>query len=189
LTSRGPFGAALATPLEVLARDAGGNPVSSGINCSSPGWGHNGSHPRDNIASSPLPFMAGGFEKPESGIDVDLREMRSPVEQSTIIVTRCPAYGSLDEGTGESHAGSHAVGKPASSRGVRAHIHGHIQRCLGRSEHHFNVRSGDLVRGVVIDLPSLEQPVIDDNHGAAALLPHNDAQRKKRRFHTCQRRL
>ena len=149
--------------------------MSSGINCSSLGWGHNGSHPSDNIASSPLPFMAAGFEKPESGIDVDLREMRSLVEQSTIIVTHCPAYGILDEGTGESHAGSHVAPKLASSRGARAHIPGHIHRCFGRSEHHFNVRSGGLVRGVVIDLPSLEHPVIDDNHGVAALLPNNDA--------------
>jgi Icc-related predicted phosphoesterase len=56
-----------------------------------------------------LPFMAGVFEKPESEIAADLASLAPLVDERTVLVTHSPAYGILDLGILDRHAGSTSV--------------------------------------------------------------------------------
>jgi hypothetical protein len=45
------------------------------------------------------------------------------------------------------------------NRGVRVHVHGHIHRCFGRVDRHFNVASGGMCRAMIIDPETLDATV------------------------------
>ena len=114
-----------------------------------------------------LPFMGGVYEKPENEIRADLGHLECLVDTETILVTHSPAYGVLDIGVLDIHAGSLSILDMVRNRGVRAHIHGHIHRCFGRAGRHFNVASGGRCRAMLIDLETLDATVEKGPEGAA----------------------
>jgi Icc-related predicted phosphoesterase len=103
-----------------------------------------------------LPFMGGVFEKPEEEIRADLEGIADRVDAATILVTHNPAYGVLDVGILDRHAGSAAILELVRTRNVRAHIHGHIHGQFGREGRHFNVAAGGRHLAMVIDLTNQE---------------------------------
>lgn len=107
-----------------------------------------------------LPFMGGIFEKPEEGIARDLAVLELLMDASTVLVTHCPAYGLLDLGILDEHAGSRSILSAVRARGVRAHIHGHIHECFGRQERHFNVAAAGRHRAMLIDLTTMTHEVL-----------------------------
>jgi Icc-related predicted phosphoesterase len=110
-----------------------------------------------------LPFMGGVFEKPEEEIAADMEQIRPRLDGGTVLVTHNPAYGVLDVGVLGEHAGSPAILAAVRERAVRVHIHGHIHDYFGYQGPHFNVSSGGrIMRGMVIDLETLEHRVIDE---------------------------
>jgi Icc-related predicted phosphoesterase len=106
-----------------------------------------------------LPFMGGVNEKREEAIRDDLMELRSLVDTGTVFVTHSPAYGVLDTGIQDIPLGSRSLRELVRDCDVRAHIHGHIHSCFGRSGRHFNVASGGQCRAMLIDLETLEGTV------------------------------
>lgn len=107
-----------------------------------------------------LPFIGGPFEKTEDEIAADMMELLPLLDGRTVLVTHCPAYGLLDLGILDRHAGSPAIRRAVEASGVRAHIHGHTHRCFGREGRHFNVAAGARSRAMRIDLETLEyQPL------------------------------
>ena len=106
-----------------------------------------------------LPFMGGVFEKPEEEIRADLVRLARWVDAETVLVTHNPAYGVLDVGVLDLHAGSQAILELVQERRVRAHIHGHIHQQFGRVDRHFNVASGGQCRAMLIDLEDLTATV------------------------------
>jgi Icc-related predicted phosphoesterase len=110
-----------------------------------------------------LPFMGGVFEKPEEEIAADLELLRPLMDSDTVLVTHNPAHGILDLGVLGEHAGSPAILAAVREREVRVHIHGHIHDYFGHLGPHFNVSSGGrIMRGMLIDLETLEHRVIDE---------------------------
>jgi Icc-related predicted phosphoesterase len=103
-----------------------------------------------------LPFMGGVYEKREEAIRDDLVQLRSSIDTETVLVTHSPAYGVLDTGIQDIHAGSRSIQDVVRDCDVRAHIHGHIHGCFGRSGRHFNVAAGGQCRAMVINLETLE---------------------------------
>ncbi len=110
-----------------------------------------------------LPFMGGVYEKPEEEIRADLVQLAGFVDTETVLVTHSPAYGILDVGVLERHAGSQAILELVRDRNARAHIHGHVHRGFGRAGRHFNVASGGRCRAMVIGLESLTATVEQDS--------------------------
>ena len=106
-----------------------------------------------------LPFMGGVYEKPEDLIRADLAHLEGLVDTETVLVTHSPAFGVLDIGVLDIHAGSLSILDLVRNRGVRAHVHGHIHRCFGRVDRHFNVASGGKCRAMIIDPDNLEATV------------------------------
>jgi len=106
-----------------------------------------------------LPFMGGVYEKPEDEIRADLRRLEALVDTDTVLVTHNPAYGVLDLGVLDIHAGSPSIMDLVRNRRVRAHIHGHIHQCFGHVGRHFNVASGGKCRAMLMDLESLDATV------------------------------
>jgi Icc-related predicted phosphoesterase len=100
--------------------------------------------------------MGGVNEKREEAIGDDLMKLRSLVDTRTVFVTHSPAHGVLDTGIQDIPAGSRSIQELIRDCDVRAHIHGHIHSCFGRSGRHFNVASGGQCRAMVIDLETLE---------------------------------
>ena len=107
-----------------------------------------------------LPFMGGIYEKPEVEIRADLATLAAFVDSQTVLVTHSPAYGVLDLGVLDVHAGSPAILELVHHRNVRAHIHGHIHRQFGRMDRHFNVAAGGEYRAMCIDLETLAADVL-----------------------------
>jgi Icc-related predicted phosphoesterase len=112
-----------------------------------------------------LPFMGGVFEKREEEIREDLLHLGASVDSKTVFVSHSPAYGVLDEGIMNLHAGSQSVLDLVRDRDVHAHIHGHIHRSFGRSGRHFNVAAGGHCRAMVIDLQTLEATIEGEGPG------------------------
>jgi len=106
------------------------------------------------------PFAGGVFEKSEDEIAADLSALESLMDDSTILVTHSPAQGILDRGILDLSAGSPSILAVTNRRRVRAHIHGHIHGCFGREGCHFNVAAAGQLRGMVIDLATMEHEVI-----------------------------
>jgi len=106
-----------------------------------------------------LPFMEGVFEKTEEEIREDLILLTNAVDTSTILVTHSPAFGVMDNGILDIHAGSQSILELINRRRVYAHIHGHIHRCFGRSGRHFNVAAGGQWRAMIVDLATLDSRV------------------------------
>lgn len=106
-----------------------------------------------------LPFMGGIYEKPEDEIRTDVAHLERLVDTETVLVTHSPAYGVLDIGVLDLHAGSLSILDLVRNRGVRAHVHGHIHRCFGRVDRHFNVASGGMCRAMIIDPETLDATV------------------------------
>ncbi len=102
-----------------------------------------------------LPFAGGTFEKPEDQIRADLHGLEPLLDAGTILVTHSPAYGILDLGVLERHAGSQSILEAVRKNNVLAHIHGHIHRCFGREGLHFNAASAGKKQAMLIELPSL----------------------------------
>lgn len=103
------------------------------------------------------------FEKSEEEIAIDLERIKPLMGGSTVLVTHSPAWGILDTGVLDDPTGSPAILAAVQDRGVWAHIHGHIHQCFGREGRHFNVSSGgQIMRGMVIDLDTLDHQVIDE---------------------------
>jgi Icc-related predicted phosphoesterase len=111
--------------------------------------------------------MGGVYEKPEDEILSDLRHIGRLVDAETVLVTHCPAYGVLDIGVLDVHAGSYSILDLVRHRGVRAHVHGHIHQCFGRAGCHFNVASGGTRRAMIIDPKTLNATVERDPEDAA----------------------
>lgn len=107
-----------------------------------------------------LPFMGGVNEKPEDEIRADLETLLPMLDGDTVLVTHGPAYGVLDRGLLDRHAGSVALAEMTSSCPFRAHIHGHIHREFGRLDRHFNVASAGEKRAMMIDLATMEHEVL-----------------------------
>lgn len=114
-----------------------------------------------------LPFVGGVYEKPEEAIREDLVQLRASVDTKTVLVTHSPAYGVLDTGILDIHAGSRSILDLVRDRAVHAHIHGHIHGCFGRSGRHFNVAAGGQCRAMLIDLETLEAATEQGHVGAA----------------------
>lgn len=114
-----------------------------------------------------LPFMGGVFEKPEDGIRADLDQLERLVDSGTVLVTHSPAYGVLDLGVLELHAGSRAILDLVRRRNVRIHVHGHVHRQFGRSDRHFNVACGGNRRAMIIDTQTLDAAVVADPESAS----------------------
>jgi Icc-related predicted phosphoesterase len=106
------------------------------------------------------PFAGGVFEKPEEQIAADLSGIESLMDSGTVLVTHSPAQGILDRGILNLSAGSPSILALTRRRPVRAHIHGHIHQCFGREGRHFNVAAAGEVRGMVIDLATMEHKII-----------------------------
>lgn len=110
-----------------------------------------------------LPFMAGVFEKPEVELARDLAALEPLMDEGTVLVTHSPALGSLDLGMMGEPIGSPSILRVVQSRKVRAHIHGHAHSSFGREGIHFNVASGGRrLRGMVLDLTTMEHKVVDE---------------------------
>jgi Icc-related predicted phosphoesterase len=107
-----------------------------------------------------LPFMGGIFEKTEKSIAADLSTLEPLMDEQTVLVTHSPAYGILDLGILDRHAGSPAILASVTRRSVRAHIHGHIHECFGREGRHFNVAAAGRPRAIVVDLATMEHNTI-----------------------------
>lgn len=107
-----------------------------------------------------LPFMGGVFEQPEEEIAADLASLQALMNSDTVFVTHSPAYGILDLGILDRHAGSQSILNAVCGRGVRTHIHGHIHRCFGCHEHHFNVAADGIKRAMIIDLETLRHEIV-----------------------------
>jgi Icc-related predicted phosphoesterase len=107
-----------------------------------------------------LPFMGGIFEKPESAIEEDLRPLSRLIDEATVLVTHSPAYGILDVGILDRHAGSTSILSVIEERRPRAHIHGHVHQGAGRQDRHFNVAAAGRRRAVLLDLETLEDEVL-----------------------------
>jgi uncharacterized protein len=114
-----------------------------------------------------LPFMGGVNEKREEAIRDDLEQLLSSVDTMTVLVTHSPAYGVLDTAILNIHAGSRSIQDLIRVCNVRAHIHGHIHSCFGRSGRHFNVAAGGQCRAMLIDLETLEATTEQEHVGAA----------------------
>ncbi|MEE9123152.1 MAG: metallophosphoesterase [candidate division NC10 bacterium] len=110
-----------------------------------------------------LPFMGGINEKPEEEIARDLELLVRLMDARTVLVTHGPAFGILDLGILDQHAGSASILTAVDRRSVRAHIHGHIHRCFGRQDLHFNVAAAGRLRGMVIDLSTMRHDVFSGN--------------------------
>ena len=108
-----------------------------------------------------LPFMGGIHEKPEEEIRIDLDRLAPLVDEQTVLVTHSPAFGILDLGLMDHHAGSQAILDLVSSRRPAAHIHGHIHSKFGRSGNHFNVAAAAQRRAVLIDFATMAHEVLD----------------------------
>lgn len=107
-----------------------------------------------------LPFVGGIFEKPESEIEKDVGSLESLLDEQTVFVTHSPAYGVLDRVYGGQHVGSRSLAALLDRKPVLAHVHGHIHESFGREGKHFNVAAAGQRRAVLIDLPSLNQTVL-----------------------------
>ena len=108
-----------------------------------------------------LPFMGGVFERSEEAIARDLESLAHVMDDRTVLVTHGPALGILDS-TLLGPAGSASLRDTIEKRGVRAHIHGHIHSCFGRSGLHFNVAAAQRHRAMVIDLETMLHEVVGD---------------------------
>jgi len=108
--------------------------------------------------------MGGIHEKPEERIRSDLLELAPLVDEKTVFVTHSPAFGILDVGLLDRHAGSRAILDVVTGRGPVAHIHGHIHGQFGRSGKHFNVAAAGRQRAVLIDLSTMGHQVLE--HGS-----------------------
>jgi len=108
-----------------------------------------------------LPFMAGIFEKSEDEIAADLRMLAPLVDPQTVFVTHSPAYGILDSGILNAHAGSRSILDMIMARHPHMHIHGHIHQCAGRHGIHWNVANFDCHRATMIDVDTLEDEVVE----------------------------
>ena len=113
-----------------------------------------------------LPFMGGVYEKPEDEIRADIGRLEALVDTETVLVTHNPAYGVLDIGVLDFHAGSHSILDLVRNRNVRAHIHGHVHQCFGRVDRHFNVASGGACRAMIIETETLDAVVERDSDNA-----------------------
>ena len=109
-----------------------------------------------------LPFMGGIYEKPENEISADLDRLQALVDSKTILVTHNPAYGVLDTGILNLHAGSRSILNLVDNRNVCAHIHGHIHECFGRVGRHFNVASAEKCRAMIIDPETLVAATVEN---------------------------
>jgi len=78
-----------------------------------------------------------------------------------VFVTHSPAFGILDLGLLDRHAGSQAILEVVESRKPRAHIHGHIHEHFGRHDRHFNVAAAGRQRAVLIDLSTMVHEVLE----------------------------
>jgi Icc-related predicted phosphoesterase len=107
-----------------------------------------------------LPFMGGPNERPEEEIAEDLRRLAPLMDERTVLVTHGPASGILDLGILDVSAGSASLRETIEETNVRAHIHGHIHRCFGRSGRHFNVAAGGEMRGMLIDPTTMQHEVL-----------------------------
>ncbi len=112
-----------------------------------------------------LPFVGGPCEKPETEIRSDLARLAPILDPDTLLVTHSPAFGVLDLGLFDSHAGSQAILDLVRDRQVRAHVHGHVHEQFGRQDRHFNVASGGRRRAMLIDLETLVANVEDGQAG------------------------
>jgi len=108
-----------------------------------------------------LPFMGGVFEKPEYGLEEDLRALEPLLDSQTVLVTHSPAFGFLDMVAGGQRVGSRSLAALLERRSPLAHVHGHIHECFGRSGNRFNVASAGLRRAVLIELPSLGHQALE----------------------------
>jgi Icc-related predicted phosphoesterase len=108
-----------------------------------------------------LPFMGGINEKPEEEIRRDLQAITELVDERTILVTHSPAYGVLDQGLMDHHAGSRSILDLIADRKPAAHIHGHIHSKFGREGVHFNVAAAGRKRAVLIDLGTMSHRVVE----------------------------
>lgn len=107
-----------------------------------------------------LPFMGGTFEKPEAGIESDLRDLTELLDAETVVVTHSPVLGVLDPGFGETRIGSRSLSEFLERRPFLLHIHGHSHAGFGREGRHFNVASAGRTRAMVIDLETLRHEVV-----------------------------
>lgn len=107
-----------------------------------------------------LPFMGGVFEKPEKEIEADIARLEPLMDRRTVLVTHSPAFGVLDLGVLDRHAGSASIRAAVERRSVRAHIHGHIHACFGREGRHFNVASSGEMRAMVLEVATLKHEMI-----------------------------
>ncbi len=99
-----------------------------------------------------LPFMGGIHEKPEEAIRSDLVELAPLIDERTVFVTHSPAWGILDLGLLDRHAGSRAILEVVENRKPRVHVHGHIHAQFGSHGKHFNVAAAGRQRAVLFDL-------------------------------------
>ena len=107
-----------------------------------------------------LPFMGGVFEKPESDILDDLSALDPLVDCGTVLITHSPAYGVLDVGVMDLHAGSVSIKDLIERRSPLMHIHGHIHQEFGICGRHFNVAAGGHKRAVLIRTDSMDHQVV-----------------------------
>jgi Icc-related predicted phosphoesterase len=105
--------------------------------------------------------MGGVYEKPEEEIREDVAVIEHFVGSNTVLVTHSPAYGILDIGILDRHAGSVAILELIDKKKPCAHIHGHIHFHFGRQGIHFNVAADTRERAVLIDLERMEHSILE----------------------------
>lgn len=106
------------------------------------------------------PFMGGIFEKPESEIERDVRELEPLLDDRTVFVTHLPAHGALDRVFSGEQVGSRSLAALLDRKPVLVHLHGHIHNSFGRQGNHFNVAAAGRRRAGLIELPSLNYSVV-----------------------------
>jgi len=109
-----------------------------------------------------LPFMGGIYEKSEDGISEDLIKLDSLINDNTVLVTHCPAFGVLDIGVMGMSAGSESIKGLVDRKKPQVHIHGHIHGEFGVRGRHFNVAAAGHKRAMLIDIDKLEHEVLSD---------------------------
>jgi Icc-related predicted phosphoesterase len=115
------------------------------------------------------PFVGTVHVKPEAEIENDLRSLGPLLDKETVFITHAPAYGSLDRSYSGEHVGSPSLAALLGRTRVLAHIHGHVHESFGRDGIHFNAAAAGQRRAIVIDLPSLNHKVLNNED---ALLRH-----------------
>jgi Icc-related predicted phosphoesterase len=83
-------------------------------------------------------FIGGSFEKSENEIEKDLTQLENFVDENTVFVTHCPAYGILDKTYSNQHVGSKKLLNFIERKNPKIHLFGHIHESFGYIDNSIN---------------------------------------------------